>query len=245
MDEVYPDSPAGIEIIPLETLEQVATASAVLSRVWGGDRSGMPAHLLRALAHSGNYAFGLYDGERMVGASVAFFAKPSERSMHSHITGVLPGYQGRGLGRLLKLHQRTWAFDREVGRITWTFDPLVARNAHFTLRNLGARVTDYLVDHYGAMDDGVNRGDATDRVMVSWMLAAPASTPAPEKVLATVAVPADIEQVRHDSPTDAAQWRLTVREAFIEHLSEGLTVGGFDDERGYLFVRERDAHRAG
>ena len=115
----------------------------------------------------------------MVGASIAFFGPPAARSMHSHITGVLPGLQSHGLGRVLKRHQRDWAFARDVGHITWTFDPLVARNAHFNLRVLGARVTEYLVDHYGPMDDGVNRGDETDRVMVSWALAAPpAPTPA-------------------------------------------------------------------
>ena len=106
----------------------------------------MPPNLLRALAHSGNYAVGLYDGERMVGASVAFFAAPAERSMHSHITGVLPDHQSHGLGRVLKQHQREWALARDVGHITWTFDPLVARNAHFNLRVLGTRVTEYLVE---------------------------------------------------------------------------------------------------
>lgn len=237
MEEVYPDSPASLEIIPLETHEHLATASALLSEVWGGDNAGAPPHLLRALAHSGNYAFAVYDGERMVAASVAFFAKPMERSMHSHITGVMPEYQSRGLGRLLKMHQRQWALDRDLSRITWTFDPLVARNAHFNLRVLGACITEYLVNHYGSMDDGVNRGDETDRVMVSWMLTNPASIPAPEDVLATVAVPEDISVIRRDSPRDAAALRLSVREAFLEHLSEGLTVGGFDDELGYLFVR--------
>ena len=162
--------------------------------MWGGDRDAMPPNLLRALAHSGNYVVGLYDGDRMVGASVAFFAAPAERSMHSHITGVLPGLQSHGLGRVLKQHQREWAFARDVGHITWTFDPLVARNAHFNLRVLGARVTEYLVDHYGPMDDGVNRGDETDRLMVSWALAAPpAPTPSDDLVVASVAVPHDIE----------------------------------------------------
>ena len=93
--------------------------------------------------------------------------------MHSHITGVLPDHQSQGLGRVLKQHQREWALARDVGHITWTFDPLVARNAHFNLRVLGTRVTEYLVNHYGPMDDGVNRGDETDRIMVSWALAAP------------------------------------------------------------------------
>jgi predicted GNAT superfamily acetyltransferase len=141
-------TPPGIDIRALDTVEAVHTASDVLAEVWGGDRGGMPPNLLRALAHSGNYAVGLYDGERMVGASVAFFAAPAARSMHSHITGVLPGLQSQGLGRLLKQHQREWALAREVGHITWTFDPLVARNAHFNLCTLGTRVTEYLVKRH-------------------------------------------------------------------------------------------------
>jgi predicted GNAT superfamily acetyltransferase len=227
-----------IDIRPLETIAQIHEAADVLREVWAGDRDAMPPNLMRALAHAGNYAVGMYEGDRMIGASIAFFAPPAARSMHSHITGVLPGLQSQGLGRLLKQHQREWAFARDVGRITWTFDPLVARNAHFNLRVLGARITEYLVDHYGPMDDGVNRGDETDRVMVSWALAAPpAPTPADERVVASVAVPHDIETMRRASPMDAAAWRTRVREEFLARLGEGLVVGGFDDERGYLFVR--------
>ncbi|GEP47343.1 GNAT family N-acetyltransferase [Microbacterium saccharophilum] len=225
-----------IRILPLATVEQAAAASQVLSDVWGGDDGGMPANLLRALAHSGNYVVGLYDGERMIGASAAFFAPPAERSMHSHITGVLPEYQGRGLGRVLKQHQREWAFARSVGRITWTFDPLVARNAHFNLALLGARVIEYLVDHYGDMDDAVNRGDESDRLFVSWALAAPASAPHEEDIVTTVEVPADIERMRREAPADAADWRYRVRDAFLGLFADGFAVGGFDG-RGYLFVR--------
>jgi len=230
-------APAGIEIRALDTVEQVFDAARVLSDVWGGDDDAMPPNLLRALAHSGNYAVGLYDDQRIIGASVAFFAAPAERSMHSHVTGVLPGYQGRGLGRLLKQHQRAWAFEHGVGHITWTFDPLVARNAYFNLVVLGARVTEYLVDQYGPMDDGLNRGDETDRLMASWALAAPAAAPDPGDVVATVAVPRDIEALRRDAPAEAALWRRRVREQFAEQAASGLAVGGFDPDRGYLFVR--------
>jgi predicted GNAT superfamily acetyltransferase len=233
-----PVSETRIEIRPLETIAQIHEAADVLREVWVGDRDAMPPNLMRALAHSGNYVVGMYDGDRMVGASIAFFGPPAARSMHSHITGVLPGLQSQGLGRLLKQHQREWAFAREVGHITWTFDPLVARNAHFNLRVLGARVTEYLVDHYGPMDDGVNRGDETDRVMVSWALAAPpAPTPDADRVVASVAVPHDIESLRRTAPADAAAWRVRVRDEFLGHVASGLVAAGFDDERGYLFVR--------
>jgi len=230
----------GFEIRPLETVEEVFTASAVLSDVWGGDRTGMPPNLLRALAHAGAYAVGLYDGSgdaQMVGASVAFFSAPTERTLHSHITGILAPYRSRGLGRQLKEHQRRWALARGVQHITWTFDPLVARNAHVNVRVLGARITAYLVDHYGPMDDGVNRGDESDRLMASWTLAAPASAPLERDVVTAVEVPRDIEALRLADPAEALEWRYRVRDAFGGLLDDGFVVVGFDDARGYLFGR--------
>jgi len=233
-----------VEIRALRTAEQMHTASAVLSEVWGGDRTGMPANLLRALAHAGNYAVGLFDDDRMVGASVGFLGllDAEELSLHSHITGILDGYRGRGLGRALKQHQREWALARGIGRITWTFDPLVARNASFNLRALGARVSAYLVDHYGAMDDGVNRGDETDRLFVEWRLDEPAPPPPEQDIVTTVEVPADIESLRREAPGEALDWRYRVREAFLGLMEDGFVMGGFDD-RGYLFVRAQERAR--
>ncbi|WP_154097147.1 GNAT family N-acetyltransferase [Microbacterium testaceum] len=225
-----------IDIRTLDTVDAIHEAAGVLDRVWG-EKGTMPANILRALEHAGNYVVGLYDGERMIGASAAFFGPPSARSMHSHITGVLPAYQGRGLGRQLKIHQRDWALQRGVGHVTWTFDPLVGRNAHFNLAVLGARVTDYLVNQYGEMDDAVNRGDESDRLMVSWALAEPPEpTPADAEVAAVVAVPGDIEALRASDPAAGAEWRVRVRDEMREHLASGLRIGGFD-RRGYLFVR--------
>lgn len=226
-----------IEVRELTTAADAAQASALFDEVWQED-GAMRANLLVALAHSGNYLVGLYDGDRMIGASAAFFAEPAARSMHSHITGILPEYRARGLGRLLKQHQRDWAFERSVGHITWTYDPLVARNAHFNLMILGVRVVEYLVDHYGPMADGVNRGDESDRLLVSWSLAAPRTgNPPDSEIVDTVAIPRDIESIRAADPASADRWRRLVRERFTELFGRGLVVGGFRDEAGYLFVR--------
>jgi predicted GNAT superfamily acetyltransferase len=195
----------------------------------------MPANILRALEHAGNYVVGVYEGERMLGASAAFFGTPAARTLHSHITGVLPEAQGRGIGRVVKFHQREWARERGVERITWTFDPLIARNAHFNLNVLGAEVAEYLVDQYGSMSDDVNRGEATDRLMASWRVDGP--PPEAPEVVAVVGVPRDIRALRAEAPAEARRWRLQVREEFAARHADGLRVGGFDPERGYLFIR--------
>ncbi len=133
--------------------------------------------LLRAWEHTGQYVVGGYlDGE-MVAASAAFLGlfptgSPG-RSLHSHITGVRAGWAGRGIGAALKWHQREWALARDIPVITWTFDPLIARNAHFNLTRLGARLVEYLPDFYGTMPDARNAGQPSDRVLVAWALDSP------------------------------------------------------------------------
>lgn len=222
----------------LDTVELIIDAQSLLDSIRGPERV-IDAGTLRALQQSGNYVVGLFDGEdgteRMVGASVAFFGVPGQRTMHSHITALLPEYRGRGWGRELKEHQRQWAFSREVGRITWTFDPLVARNAHFFLTVLGARVTGYSVNNYGIFGGG-DAGDESDRLDVEWALADIAKHPSTDAVVATLEIPSDVEEMRVSDPEAAHEWRLRLRGEMEELLGRGLRVAGFDVEQGYLFT---------
>jgi len=179
---------AGIDIRPLETLDQIDEACAVLRTVWGigaGQDFDVSRHLLRAFGHGGNYQFGAYPhGEdRPIGASVCFFTEPLGAAMHSHITGVLPGTVGKGVGAALKWHQRQWALERGLSRISWTYDPLIARNSFFNLTRLGARPEAYFVDFYGLMDDGPNRGQPSDRVEIGWDLMSASTLTAEQAVL--------------------------------------------------------------
>ena len=97
----------------LDTVELIIQAQALLDSIRGPERV-IDAGTLRALQQSGNYVVGLFDDEagdeRMVGASIAFFGVPGERTMHSHITALLPEYRGRGWGRELKGHQRVTGY---------------------------------------------------------------------------------------------------------------------------------------
>ncbi|MGO1921545.1 MAG: GNAT family N-acetyltransferase, partial [Microbacterium sp.] len=82
----------------LDTVELIIEAQSLLDSIRGPERV-IDAGTLRALEQSGNYVVGLFDDEsgqeRMVGASVAFFGVPGQRTMHSHITALLPEYRGR------------------------------------------------------------------------------------------------------------------------------------------------------
>ncbi len=176
---------ASVEIRPLQTLADMTAACRLLDDVWQippGEVSEVRPSLLRALGHGGNYLVGAYrtggsDAGQMLAASVAFFGVPLGESMHSHITGALPG-AGRGVGSAVKWHQRAWAVERGLRRITWTYDPLIARNSFFNLTRLGARTERYFVDFYGPMDDGPNRGQPTDRTDAVWDLESPSTAAA-------------------------------------------------------------------
>lgn len=177
---------AGVEVADLHGTGELTEAAELFIEVWQAPRAEAPCTpaLLRALAHSGNYVSGAWARGRMVGASVGFL-HPSAGppggprtppaggafGLHSHITGVRAPLQGRGVGVALKQHQRAWALARELPVITWTFDPLVRRNAFLNLVKLGAEIVEYLPDFYGPMADGINAGDETDRCLVSWPLA--------------------------------------------------------------------------
>ncbi|WP_029150313.1 GNAT family N-acetyltransferase [Microbacterium indicum] len=222
------------EIRELDTVELILEAQGVLDAIRGPERV-VDAGTLRALQQAGDYAFGFFDEGRMVGASVAFFGPPASRSMHSHITALLPEFRGRGWGRELKEHQRQWALTQGVGNITWTFDPLVARNAHFFLTVLGARATGYSVNQYGIFGGG-DAGDESDRLDVTWSLAEFAKPPAEGDVADVLEIPADVEQLRVDDPRAANDWRMKVRREMAVLRGRGLEIAGFDPERGYLFT---------
>jgi predicted GNAT superfamily acetyltransferase len=168
---------ADVVVRELHKLEHLEAAQRLFEDVWRpgeGEPSPMTVGLLRALEHAGSYVVGAFAGTRMVGASAGFFTAPPDPALHSHITGVAPGGQHRGIGFALKLHQRAWALARGVPLVVWTFDPLVARNAWFNLAKLGALPTAYLEDFYGEMPDAINAGMASDRLLLAWRLDDPA-----------------------------------------------------------------------
>lgn len=163
---------AHVRVASARDLEGLATAAAVVDEVWRPRPEDRPISvgLLRAMTHVGNYCSIAYAEGRPVGVCIGFFGLEGELTLHSHITGVVPGHAGRHVGRALKLDQRAWALEHGVGTITWTYDPLIRRNAYFNVRRLGALPVGYLADFYGDMTDSINVGQHTDRLVVEWPL---------------------------------------------------------------------------
>lgn len=171
---------SGVVVRPLDDLADLAGVIEVVNGIWkpGAGEPLLTVELLRALSHAGNYVVGAFDGAEMVGACVGFLARTPDVALHSHIAGVSSAARGRSVGFALKQHQRAWALERGLSHITWTADPLVRRNAYFNLVKLGARPIEYLVDFYGDIDDAINAGQGTDRILLRWDLTAPDVTAA-------------------------------------------------------------------
>ncbi len=168
----------GVEVRSLHTLPELDDARAVWDAVWptAPGATEITGNLIRAMEHAGGYVSGAYSDGRMVGSCLAFLGRTREDSgwhthLHSHIAAATPGNADRGIGTALKLHQRAWALEHDVDRVVWTFDPLVRRNARLNLVKLGAVASEYLVDFYGRMDDALNAGEPSDRLLAQWDVA--------------------------------------------------------------------------
>jgi len=77
---------------------------------------------------------------------------------------VLDAYRHLDLGSRLKQAQRERALALGVQEITWTYDPLQSRNAHFNFSKLGVVSDTYKVDFYGPETSSLLHQNGTDRL---------------------------------------------------------------------------------
>ncbi|SEQ69634.1 hypothetical protein [Microlunatus flavus] len=258
---------AGVEVRDLRG-DEMAAASALYAEVWGlgPQESPMEPGLLVALGFAGSYVSGAFDADgTLVGSCAGFLGTAGAGHpllLHSHIAAVRPG-SGRGIGTALKLHQRAWCAGHGVATIGWTYDPLIARNAWFNLGRLGAHVETYLVDFYGRMDDGLNAGEESDRLLVHWPVdpdevhpaapdegrahaalavggdGGPVAHPAVpvDAAVVTLAVPHDVEALRRSDRAVASRWRSAFRDAYADLHEQGWRVRRFAREGRYVLGR--------
>jgi predicted GNAT superfamily acetyltransferase len=247
----------------LRALEEVQVAA------WGyADREVLPGTMFRIGAATGAVVLAAYPAGEPEGRPLGFaYGFPALRRgalgetelwHHSHLLAVRPECRGGGLAVALKQAQRERALAQGLTRMTWTFDPLVARNARLNLGKLGARAVSYHPDWY-ALDDDREAAFPADRLMIEWDLTRPQQerpAPAPQGEVLLEADDRGWPQLRelagpgpflaevptHDLPDDGQRraWRLALREVLSARLSAGDVVSDLarDRDRAYYVLTQ-------
>lgn len=229
---------AGVEVRTLTTLDEAGDVVRLQREAWG-DGQLVPRELIRAFQGAGIPPLGAFAAERLVGFVLGFVGAGDDGPhLHSHQLAVTGGKRSRGVGRALKLAQRAWALDEGIHLMRWTFDPLIARNAHFNLQVLGTVADRFHRHYYGDMDDDVNRGQRSDRLEVRWDLREASGPRQVPEIAARVAIPADHEALRTADPERARALRDAAADELESALAAGLVALGFDREASaYLLAR--------
>ena len=156
----------------LTTLDQFAAVVQLERDIWGPAYDDVvPVPILAVSVHSGGILIGAFDGDRMIGFVYSLPGiKDGKPTQWSHMAGVLPDYQSRGLGYQLKLLQRERALNAGLDLVQWTYDPLQAMNAHLNFSKLGVVVGEYAVNIYGVSASPLHGGNPTDRFVADWFV---------------------------------------------------------------------------
>ena len=160
------------------TIQDYRDCEDVQRNAWGmsdGSTEVVPLLVLRPINEKGGFIMVAYDGKnRPIGTTICILGIHEEkRILYSQLTGVIPEFQSKGLGRILKLKQRDYALKQGYDLICWTYDSMQSVNNWFNLNTLGALTRAYYVNYYGELEDRVNEGLATDRFLAEWWIKSP------------------------------------------------------------------------
>ncbi len=245
-----------VDIRPLASLDELAESVALQNRVWGaGFSEAVPVSLLTAATYVGGLAIGAFAADgAMLGFVFGLTGIAEGRTVHwSHLLGVLDTARNLGVGRMLKEYQREELARRGIPEMRWTFDPLVAKNAHLNLNLLGARVVRFTPNMYGANATPLHHGLPTDRFVVACATAGRRRpsvatsadvTSSPVLALDTASgedaarvrrsrsavirleIPSDFQQLAADAAARAAAVHASVRAHLQWAFENGYTVEG-------------------
>ena len=249
-----------VVIRPLHSDAELRQCVELQRATWGADYDDIvPSSVLKIAQKIGGVAAGAFDDDgSMLGFVFGMVGVREGRVIHwSDMLAVRADARDSGVGAQLKEFQRAAAQASGATRMYWTYDPLVARNAHLNFNRLGVSVDEYVEDMYGASESELHRGLGTDRFVVAWSLdgeprdgrvgddgsglEAPvlnadgrlpqatelAAFAASPPAIVRVEIPSDIVQVRDAAPGEAGQWRASTRQAFQWALVNRYAVDHF------------------
>lgn len=259
--ETLDDLPPGLTIERVQDSDRLREIEDLQLQVWGGDpREVVPTHMLYVVEKSGGILLAAYDRGRLAGFVLGLLGRGHGALYHaSHMLGIHPDYQGKGIGAALKQAQRVQALEQGLTVMTWTYDPLEARNAYFNIHKLGATSRTYHPNLYGDMEDDLNRGMPSDRLTVEWHLDGPVRhanvgdpvplllnqdgkpllLPAPSSPGGplSVAIPLNIQRSKETSLDVALAWRQSVRNALTWAFAHNYRIVDFR-AGAYLLAHE-------
>ena len=268
------DEPPDIHIRAVASLAEFRACVDLQVEVWGPEfNDSVPASLLQVATYMGGIVLGAFTNSgELMGFLFGIAGVDGADIVHwSHLLGVRDVARNLGLGRMLKEAQRAELTARGVRRMSWTFDPLVAKNAYLNFNRLGARVVEYVPDMYGTTKSPLHFGLATDRLVVTVDTGTPAP-PAPVVAFSDerlpvltleahegdvavdtaaappalwIEIPNDVMSVIEREPAAAVAWRVAVRTHFQWALPLGYEVRGLHRDpvssRSFYVLRRSEA----
>jgi predicted GNAT superfamily acetyltransferase len=235
----------GITVRSLHAPEEMHIGVELQQQVWGYSAiDTVPEQMFIVARESGGQVLVAFEQERPVGFALAYAGiHGTHHHLHSHMVAVIPEFQNRGVGRVLKLAQRDDAIARGIDLIEWTFDPLQLKNAHFNLARLGAIVRRYIPNCYGRTSSKLHAGLPTDRLVAEWWVRS-------ERVQnlidgqgkasgsrTQISIPVSIREICANDPAQAESIQSRVREQFEMLFAAGQAAVGFtfnEQEGNYL-----------
>ena len=231
-----------IRIEELTSPESLRQCVEIQRATWGWkDEDLLPLRTLLLLNKIGGLVLGAVDRDgRVIGFINAFPGfREGEVYLHSQMLGVLQDFRRRGIGRALKLAQRTEAIRRGIQRIEWTFDPLEIHNAHFNLEGLGTLCRRYVADAYGPSTSSLHGRLPTDRLVAEWHLSsqrvrfrvesgAQGAENRLPRTSSVVHLPADISEIRVRDPDRAAAIQRNFKRQVTDLFGKGYCIAGFE-----------------
>lgn len=242
-----------IRIAPASQISHYADIENLQKEIWQfEDREIIPRNELITIQRNGGVVLGAWNGDRMVGFVFGFLGLDGKTLQHaSRMLAVLPESRNSGVGRRLKEAQRRAVQRQNVSLMTWTFDPLQSKNAHFNIAVLGGTAHEYFVDVYGPSTSVLNRGLPTDRLLLRWDLNRPRGKrygleEAGERK--TIAIPPDVNLMRDENPGAVLRERLRVRREMKAAFRVGWEITGFasdgkSESRYVLTKRQKGGRR--
>ena len=231
-----------IEIRPCEGLDELRACVGLQKQVWGySDADLVPLRMLVVAQSIGGQVIAAFSRGEMVGFACSIpGARDGKPYLHSQMLAVKAEYRDQGLGRRLKLVQRSEALARGFNRMEWSFDPLEIKNAYLNLEKLGAIARRYRFNQYGITSSALQGGLPTDRLVAEWWLGSKrvetvlgGGQPAPFEVAARIRIPAEIQAWKQSAATRdrALSVQTEVGRQFSAAFEHGLAALGYECDR--------------